>query len=55
MMEWLKKNDDGHSEPSMRTPASAAKLLAGMRTGDPAAVLAELTRWIPQSRTSSIV
>jgi hypothetical protein len=46
MLEWLKKNDDGHSEPSMRTPASAAKLLAGMRSGDPASVLADLTRWI---------
>ena len=46
MLEWLKKNDDGHSEPSMRTPASAAKLLAAMRTGDPASVLADLTRWI---------
>ena len=30
----------------MRTPASAAKLLAAMRTGDPASVLADLTRWI---------
>jgi hypothetical protein len=46
MLEWLKKDDDGHSESSMRTPASAAKLLAGMRTGDPASVLADLTRWI---------
>ena len=46
MLEWLKKNDDGHSEPSMRTPASAAKLLAGMRDKDPATALAELTVWI---------
>jgi hypothetical protein len=46
MLEWLKKNDDGHSEPSMRTPASAAKLLAGMREKEPAAALAELTGWI---------
>jgi hypothetical protein len=43
MLEFLKKNDDGHSEPSMRTPASAAKLLAGMREKDPATALAELT------------
>jgi hypothetical protein len=46
MLEWLKKDEDGQSEPSMRTPASAGKLLAGMRTGDPASVLADLTRWI---------
>ena len=49
MLEWLKKNDDGHAEPSMRTPASAAKLLAGMRSGDPVAVLAELTGWIEKA------
>jgi hypothetical protein len=46
MLEWLKKNDDGHSEPSMRTAASAAKLLAGMREKDAVTALAELTGWI---------
>ena len=46
MLDWLKKGDDGHADSSMRTPASAAQLLAGMRGGDPAAALGELTGWI---------
>jgi len=46
MLDWLKNGDDGHLDASMRTPASAAKLLAGMRQADPAAALAELTGWL---------
>jgi hypothetical protein len=46
MLDWLKKDDDGHLDASMRTPASAAKLLAGMRQADPAAALEELTSWL---------
>src|SRR5262249_34902622 len=46
MLDWLKNDDDGHSDPSMRTPASAAQLLAGMRGRDPAAALEELAGWI---------
>ena len=42
MLAWLKKDDDGHLDASMRTPASAAKLLAGMREADPSAALEEL-------------
>ena len=45
MMDWLKK-DDGYSDPSMRTPASAAKVLAGMGHAGPVAALEELTGWI---------
>lgn len=46
MLEWLNKSEESHSEASMRTPASAAKLLAGMRGADPAAALEELTGWL---------
>jgi hypothetical protein len=46
MLDWLKNGDDGHLDASMRTPASAAKLLAGMRQADPAAALEELTGWL---------
>src|SRR4030095_2771695 len=37
---------DDHLDTSMRTPASTAKLLAGMREVDPAAALEELTSWL---------
>src|ERR1051325_1032519 len=46
MLDWLKNGEDGHLDTSMRTPASAAKLLAGMRQADPAAALEELTGWL---------
>jgi hypothetical protein len=46
MLDWLKKGDDDHLDTSMRTPASTAKLLAGMREADPAAALEELTGWL---------
>lgn len=46
MLDWLKNGEDGHSDPSMRTPASAAKTLAAMREAAPAAALEELAAWI---------
>ena len=46
MLDFLKKDDDGHLDASMRTPASAAKLLAGMRAADPAVALEELAGWV---------
>ena len=52
MLDWLKKDDDGHLEASMRSPASAAKLLAGMRRADPAAALEELTGWLEKGLPS---
>ena len=52
MLDWLKKGDDGHLDASMRTPASAGKLLAGMRGADPAAVLEELTGWLEKGLPS---
>jgi hypothetical protein len=52
MLDWLKKGDDGHLDPSMRTPASAAKLLARMREADPAAALEELTGWLEKGLPS---
>ena len=52
MLDWLKKDDDGHLDASMRTPASAAKLLAGMRGADPAAALEELAGWLEKGLPS---
>jgi hypothetical protein len=52
MLDWLKDGDDAHSDASMRTPASAAKLLAGMRQADPAAALEELTGWLEKGLPS---
>ena len=49
MLDWLKNGDDGHLDASMRTSASAAKLLAGMRQADPAAVLEELVGWLEKA------
>jgi hypothetical protein len=52
MLDWLKNGDDAHADASMRTPASAAKLLAGMRKADPAAALEELTGWLEKGLPS---
>jgi hypothetical protein len=52
MLDWLKDGDDAHSDASMRTPASAAKLLAGMRQADPAAALEELIGWLEKGLPS---
>lgn len=52
MLDFLKKDDDGHLDASMRTPASAAKLLAGMRQADPAAALEELAGWLEKGLPS---
>src|SRR5690349_21424920 len=49
MLDWLKNGDDGHLDASMRTPASAAKRLAGMRQADPAAALEELSEWLEKA------
>ena len=46
MLDWLKNGDDGHLDASMRTPASATKVLAGMRQADPAAALEEFASWL---------
>ena len=48
MLDWLKHGDEG-LDASMRTPASAAKLLAGVRRADPAAALEELTAWLEKA------
>ncbi|HEY7241303.1 MAG TPA: hypothetical protein VH600_19175 [Burkholderiales bacterium] len=46
MLDWLKNGDEHHSDPSMRTPASASALLAALRGADPVAALEELTGWL---------
>lgn len=45
MLDWLKKDHGGADHP-MRNPAAAAKLLAEMRSADPAAALNELGAWL---------
>ena len=45
MLQWL-KTEEGHAEHPVRDPASAAKLLAGMRAADPLTVLDELSGWL---------
>jgi len=45
MLDWIKK-EQGHPDHSMRSPAEAAKLLAGMRDFDPRAALNELSAWL---------
>jgi len=52
MLDFLKKGDDGHLDASMRTAASAAKLLAGMRRAPPDAALEELTGWLEKGLPS---
>ena len=44
-MDWIKK-DHGHPDHPMRSPAEAAKLLAGMRDFDPLTALNELSAWL---------
>ena len=45
MLDWIKK-DHGHPDHPMRSPAEAAKQLAGMRDFDPRAALNELRAWL---------
>lgn len=44
MLEW--RNKEGHPDHPMRSPASAAKLLADLRAADPLTALNELSGWL---------
>jgi len=46
MLEWIKKPEESGAEDPMRSPASAAALLAELRERDPVTALAELGGWL---------
>jgi hypothetical protein len=50
-MEWRRTSDDADADGHpMRSAASAAKLLAGMREADPITALNELTGWLEAAK-----
>ena len=46
MLEWRKREDVDTDDHPMRSAASAARLLAGMRSADPLGALNELSEWL---------